>query len=43
MYMAESSSVLFCTSTPLINTRFSQEAQATHISRAQMGILGSHR
>ena len=41
LYIAESSSVLFCSGIPSVNTRHVENSQASHLSRAQLNILGS--
>ena len=41
LYIAESSSVLFCSAIPSVNVRHVENSQASHLSRAQLSILGS--
>lgn len=41
LYIAESSSVLFCSAIPCVNTRNVDHPTASHLSRSQLNILGS--
>lgn len=42
LYIAESSSVLFCSAIPSVNVRYVENSKASHLSRSQLNVLGSH-
>ena len=41
LYIAESSSVVFCSAIPVVNARFMDNPASSHVSRSQLNILGS--
>ena len=41
LFVAESSSVLFCSAIPSVNVRDIENSQSCHLSRSQLSILGS--
>ncbi len=41
LFVAESSSVLFCSAIPSVNVRDVENSQSCHLSRSQLSILGS--
>mmetsp|Transcript_5230 Transcript_5230/g.11836 ORF Transcript_5230/g.11836 Transcript_5230/m.11836 type:complete len:3618 (-) Transcript_5230:38-10891(-) len=41
LYIAESSSVIFCSAIASVNVRYVENSQASHLSRSQLNILGS--
>jgi E3 ubiquitin-protein ligase UBR4 len=41
LFVAESSSVLFCCSIPSVNVRYVDNSPASHLSRSQLNILGT--
>ena len=41
LYIAESSSVVFCSAIPVVNARFMDNSASSHLSRSQLNILGS--
>jgi len=41
LYIAESTSVLFCSSLPAVNVRYVENSPASHLSRSQLSILGT--
>ena len=43
MYIAESTSILFCSSIPSVNVRYVENSPASHLSRSQLSILGTDR
>ena len=41
LYIAESTSVIFCSSVPTVNVRYVENSPASHLSRSQLSILGT--
>jgi hypothetical protein len=43
LYIAESTSILFCSSISSVNVRYVENSPASHLSRSQLSILGTDR